>query len=344
MRRLMQQRSLLWPLYKRLLQRSTRPILVGPFRGEVGFEALYWVPFIKALGLAPERLIPITRGGAHLWYEAQQSCDLFSLRDPKDVRVENMYQQKRTGLLKQVRVSAFDRSVVRDAARQLGLSKYLVLHPAWMYRTLEDYWEGRRGVMWLLPQLRVAPFTPVLASGLTLPDQFVAARFYYRHTFQATDVAKTVAIETIKHLAQSHTVVVMNADLHTDEHVDVPVPDLPNVIQLKGQAFVTPQNNLAVQSAILSKALGFVGTYGGLAQLATMYRKPSISFYTEWGGTMLAHKHLADALALHFGVSCQVLRVTEMPLLREVLPAVAFRAATSSGVTDAPDPVFAATA
>lgn len=334
----MLKKSHLWPAYRAYLKRSTKPILCGPFRGEVGFEALYWVPFLKALDLPKERLIPITRGSAYLWYPADRHVELYSLRDPREVRVENTFHVKQTGIMKQTRVSAFDRAVVKDAAKLLGLTSYDVLHPSWMYQTLEPFWQAEKGLAWLMAQLKVEPFTPVEANGLTLPEEYVAVRFYYRHTFPMTDAARTTAIETVKHLAKSHTVVVLNADVHADEHVDVPLPDLPNVIQLKGQTFVTPQNNLAIQSAVISKAIGFVGTYGGLAQLAMLYKKPTVSFYTEWGGTAIAHKHLADAIALQFHVACHVIRLHEISVLREVLPAITLQMSTAS--TGQTDPIF----
>jgi len=335
--------STLWPAYKRLLQQSRLPVIAGPFRGEVGFEALYWVPFLRALNLPPSRLIPITRGGAHLWYPAERHVELYDLRDPRDVRVENLYQKKQLGLLKQVRWTAFDRAVVREAGRALGLSGYHVLHPSWMYQTLEPFWDNQRGLAWLMHRVRPEPLPLVEADGLTLPDEYVAVRFYYRYTFPPSETSKAVAIETIKQLAKQHTVIVLNADVHADEHADVPLPAMANVIQLKGQPVVSPQNNLAIQSAILSRALGFVGTYGGLAQLALMFRKPTVSVFTEWGGTAMAHKHYADALATSFGVANQVLRVTDIALLREVLPAIMFEQGPKLS-TGRVDPVFAPTA
>lgn len=328
---------MLWPAFRQWLRKSSQPILVGPFRGEVGFEALYWVPFIRALGIAPDRLIPITRGGSHLWYPANDHVELYALRDPREVRVENMYQQKQTGLLKQTRVSAFDRAVIRDAAASRGLRSYQVLHPAWMYETLAPYWEGARGLAWLHQRIRLDPLPAVEADGVTLPPQYVAVRFYYRHTFPMNDACKTAAIETIKQIARVHPVIVLNANVHADEHVDVALPDIPNVLQLKSEAAITPQNNLAFQSAILSKALGFVGTYGGLAQLAMLYRKPTVSFYQDWGGTAIGHKHFAEAVAMSFGVACQTLRVSDIALLREVLPSVIVQpSVVSSGAAGTP--------
>jgi hypothetical protein len=338
-------RRLCWPLYRWFLRHDPRPILVGPFRGEVGLEVFYWVPFIKALGITPDRLIPVTRGGAHLWYETPRHVELFSLRTPRQMRIENAHQHKLTGMVKQKRWTRFDRDVIHDAAKTLGLTHYHVLHPAWMYCTLESFWLGRRGLEWLVPKVKLGPFPEVEGDGLTLPAEFVAVRFYYRHTFPVTEQVREVVIDTITQLAKVHTVIVMNWDgVQADEHGDVPLPEnMPNVIQLKWQKFITTENNLSVQSAVLSKALGFVGTYGGVAHLATMHRKPVVAFYESWGGTMIAHKHLADFVATAFGVACHIVPLRDFALLRLVLPTLTPHNASSTTSTGAPDPVFGTT-
>jgi hypothetical protein len=325
-----------WRLLRARLQRSKRPVLVGPWRGEVGFEALYWIPFLRKLGIGPERLIPITRGGAHVWYPAQRHVELFSLRTPKDIRVENTLQVMRTGMLKPYAWTDFDRAVVREAAASLGLTDYHVLHPSWLYALLDDYWEQRRGLTWLGRHVDITTFPNLTIDGLTLPDSFVAVRFYARATYPMLDVGMTVAKETVKQIAKQHHVVLLNPGIHADDHLDFELAG-PNVSRLSDLATVTPENNLAVQSAVLSKALGFVGTYGGLAQLALLYKKPTVSFYTDWHGTAIAHKHYADAIATQLGVSCQVLRVTDVPLLHTVLPLVQFatRGGSSSGARQA---------
>jgi hypothetical protein len=286
----------------------------------VGFAALYWIPFLRRLGISRDRLIPICPGGSHLWYPADRHVELFDLRTPKDIRVDNLLTQQKTGELKQKAWTALDRQIVKDAAEKLGLKDYLTLHPHWMYGQVTRFWEGRMSVGALERHLKIEPFPAVESSGAVLPEQFVAVRFYARSTFPQTEACQTVAVETIKKLAQVQTVVLLHSPLYTDDHIDFEVPKIPNVLRMTDLFKVTPQNNLAVQSALISKAQGFVGTYGGLAQLAMLYRKPTISFYQDWQGTAVAHRQLMEAIALQMGVCCQVVRVTEIPLLNAVLP------------------------
>jgi hypothetical protein len=47
-------------------------ILVGPWTGEVGFELLYWIPFVRWVcqeyAVDPSRLLVLSRGGVSSWY------------------------------------------------------------------------------------------------------------------------------------------------------------------------------------------------------------------------------------------------------------------------------------
>ena len=333
-----------WPIYKRILQSTDWPILAGPWRSELGFEALYWIPFLQALGIPPRRLIPISRGGAAALYGSPGGFELYSMRTPKEVRIENLLQQQRTGSLKQAHVTAFDRAVIKDAAKELGLTRYHVLHPAWMYQTLVPYWSGQRGLEWIWPrvlkreqtdhgpELSLGPLPAPEVDTTHLPAHFVAVRFYARSTYPYNEQGMVCARETIKQLAERMPVVLLHPGVHADEHVDLPCKDIPNVLKLSDLFEVTPENNLAIQAAVMKKAQGFVGTYGGLAQLALRLGKPTISFYQQWLGTALAHKYLADAMATAMHVPCLVLRVGEVPLLRSVLPALQ-PTQSSSGVT-----------
>ncbi len=321
----MNYRRSLWPVFRQRLIHSDLPIFVGPFRGEVGFEALYWIPFLKRLmksgQIDPARVIPITRGGAAAWYGTPTGIELYEMRTPQEVRVENRIQHAKYHQLKQTHWTAFDRSVVRDAAETLNLSRYLTLHPSWMFGRLNAYFESAMSLSALERDAWFEPLTiPAIPEGLTLPEKFVAVRFYLRATFPGHQPLIQFAKESIKQIASQTPVVLLNSGVHSDEHQDVQIKGLPNVASLTDLCEVTPANNLALQSAVLGRALGFVGTYGGLSQLALRLGKPSVSYYHEWLGTMIAHKHLADALSLKTGIPCQVHRIGELPLLQAVMP------------------------
>ena len=316
----------LWPTYKKLLLKSSRPILVGPFLGEAGIEALYWLSFIENLkqaGIKPERLIPIGRGGSACWYGTPTGVEIYAMRTPQQVRVESTVRRMKTGMMKQLAWTPFDRAIVTDAAQSLGLKKYLTLHPSWMFQTLSPYWAGMRGMDWLHGRCTYAFLPPPpLPAGVQLPPEFVAVKFYFRSTFEYKHDALQLAKTTVKKLAETIPVVILNTGIHSDDHRDLQFKAHPHITVLKDLMPLTPQNTLWAQSAVLARAQGFVGTYGGLAQVAQRFKKPAVTFFTSWGGTLMQHKHLSDAIALRTGVPFLVQNVKELPLLATVLPMI----------------------
>ena len=54
------------------LAEGQAPIIVGPWLAEVGYEVLYWIPFLRwfqdAHGISKERLVVVSRGGMESAY------------------------------------------------------------------------------------------------------------------------------------------------------------------------------------------------------------------------------------------------------------------------------------
>ena len=320
-------RRLAWQAKIASLKANDWPILVGPWRGEIGFECLYWIPFLdhlKDLGIAKERMVPITRGGAGVWYDTPTALEIYAMRTPQQVRIENRVHITQTGLHKQETVTPFDRSLIRDAADTLNLTRYHVLHPAWMYHILAPFWTGDCGTEWLAPRVAFRTLMPPpLPEGVVLPDQFLAVRFYARETFQNHPKLMRPFLQSItEQMVGSLPIVILDSPFHLDDHIDLTLGCEGDRVTHLSQLVpnLTPENNLAVMSAILGRAQGFVGTYGGFAQLALRHARPSVTFYTKWGGTSLAHKSLSDTLALRLGVSTYVINVGDIPILSSLLP------------------------
>ena len=171
--------------------------------------------------------------------------------------------------------------------------------------------------------------TPSLPEGLTLPANYCCARFYARTTFPMSEPTIQCATECLKQIARNQPVVLLNPGVHADEHLDFPIKDIPNVVKLKDLVKIEPRTNLAVQAAVIGHSQGFVGTYGGVAQLALRMGKPSVSFFLNWQGTALAHKQLSECLSLQTGVSFLTMKLTDIPLLKAIVPDIAFAMSSS---------------
>jgi hypothetical protein len=225
--------------------------------------------------------------------------------------------------MKQLTVDAFDRSVLKDAADTLRLGRqYHVLHPAWMYHILADYWTGWTGKTWLAKRTKFPVIVPLMLPELVnLPPEFVAAKFYARETWDPHDKqVKSATAAILERLAQQSPVVVIESGMMADDHIDCPVPKHPNLIRLSELVTLRPETNLAIQSAVMAKAQGFVGTYGGTAQLALRLGKPSVNFYAQWGGTSITHRALSDLLAVTQGTAFNTVKVSEIAMYQSVLP------------------------
>lgn len=322
-------RSLLTRAYLRRLALSKAPIVLGPFRSELGFEVLYWIPFLtwalKRYGISPDRCLVLSRGGMGRLYGAMPAIDLYELRTVEQVRLENGVDAERRKILKQTNVTDWDRAVVRDAVtRQWGKdTKAHLLHPSWMYWLFDPVWQERASIQHVATHCEWAPLpVPALPEGVTLPKEFVAVRFYERFTLPFHDPIRGLVAEMIGALAQRMPVVLLYSGLFLDDHTDLPVKG-PNILSLP---VVAPAQNLLLQAAVLARAQAFVGTYGGVAQWALRYAKPSLSFYAQFSGTAFAHRNLSEQLAARLQVPFECCDLRAVNLYRAALaPMVADR-------------------
>ena len=125
---------------------SGRPVLIGPWTGEVGFELLYWIPFVEWVrahwNLAPEREVIVSRGGVASWYDADAAryVDILELFSPDDFR-SAVAEEKR----KHRRPGAFDERLSKQSPGTAMLAEIDVLHPGLMYRSFAPYWSDEAG-------------------------------------------------------------------------------------------------------------------------------------------------------------------------------------------------------
>jgi hypothetical protein len=280
------------------LSHDTAPIIVGPWRSEVGFEALYWLPFLRfcatRISAFTKRSVVVSRGGAGCLYAGLggRIMDLYGFRAVKEVRRENLFdlQVLHGGkTIKQLQETDWDRAVCEDVAKELNLGPvYHTLHPSWMYWALAPYWEEEASLKYLTSLADYVPLEkPALPDGCPVPPKYAAVKFYGRTTFPYPHPDTAGLIQQITAtVAAQIPVVVLGSGNEYDDHIDAVVRG-PNITALP--PCDDPAQNLAIQAAVIAHSSAFVGTYGGMAQLALRMGIPSASFYAEWGGTSHAH-------------------------------------------------------
>ena len=85
---------------------------------------------------------------------------------------------------------------------------------------------------------------------------------------------------------------------------------------------LTPERNLAVQSAVIAGARAFVGTYGGYSYLAPLYKVPAVAFYSRQS-FKLHHLHAAQRAFSQIGAAALMpLDVAQASLVQVALGAL----------------------
>jgi hypothetical protein len=295
------------------MRRHDRPIIVGPWTGEVGFELLYWVPFVRwvvtTYGIAPERLVIVSRGGVRSWYEGlgHRYEEMFGHVSTDD------YRRATETAKKQRQVGAFDADVVERVSKALRLDRPALLHPGMMYRLFMPFWRdiatASRVDGFSRHARLTAPHDPVEDE---LPKEYVAARFYFSDCFPDTPDNRALVASTLDAVRRQLPVVVLNTPFAVDDHQDVPFEPGGT---LRVDRHLVPERNLAVQTAVIARARAFVGTYGGYSYLAPYLGVPSVALFSH--RTFKPHHlHLADSVFTRLGGA------TLTPLDTAALPAV----------------------
>ena len=267
--------------------RGRQPIIVGPWLSEVGFEVLYWIPFLRwfedRYRVDRERVIAVSRGGVAEWYRdvAAGYVEIFDHVDPDTFSRRNAERREdsESGGQKQTTPGALDRDVIAAARRAGGLEHAAVCHPSLMYRLFNRFWFGNRALDLVISRTRHVPLTVAPPADLGLPARYIAVKFYTGAALPDTAEYRCALREMVRLMALRLPVVTLDTGMTTDEHEDYLFRDVPNVISLRDR--LTPQTNLGLQASVIAGAQRFVGTCGSVAWMAPMLGVDTIAVYAE---------------------------------------------------------------
>jgi hypothetical protein len=269
----------------RAAARASSPIMVGPWLSEVGYEALYWVPFLRWFtrhyDIDPERVVAVSRGGVATWYAgiASHYVEQFDLVEPEEFAARNEARRRDTDQ-KQLALSDFDHEILARARARLGIDAAAVCHPSTMFQLLRQFWLGNDSLQSVLDYTEYERVTAIAAVDLPkLPDMFVAVKFYTGRALTDTPAHRDQLRRLVERLSRRCHVIALNTNLALDEHADYVFRDVPDVITLDG--WLTPRNNLAVQTEVIRRAARFVCTCGSLAWLAPMLGTDTLAVYAD---------------------------------------------------------------
>jgi hypothetical protein len=271
-----------------------RPIVAGPWLAEVGYEALYWAPFLRwyqdAYRIPRERLTILSRGGTRDWYAdfADGYVEIFDLLTPAALREGN--DARRAGAegggRKQSSASAMDEELLRLALGRHPIGDAVMLHPSLMFRLFRHVWHDALpyDYFWTHTRYRLLggrDGPPLHARGLLpqLPPGFSVAKFYSGVAMPPDPATRARLRELVAREAAVRPVVMLDTGVAVDEHEDYPFEDIPGVVSARG--WMTPANNLGVQTALIASAHTFLTTCGGLAWLGPFLGTPTVAVYAD---------------------------------------------------------------
>lgn len=291
---------------------GTGPILVGPWLAEVGYEVLYWIPFLRwfqdAYGVAPDRLVVVSRGGLEAAYEGVVGTyvDLFDLLTPAELSARNARRRaaEEGGGQKQSMAGALDDDIVGLVSARLGVSIGAVCHPSLLFRLFREVWHGNLPLDVLRTRTRYrmsARSWPAPLPGV--PADYIAVKVYGGPALSATPDTLASVRAVVEAAARVAPVVVLDTNFGIDEHADFDLHGLPGVTSI-GSRF-EPRTNLGVQMALIARSRAFLGTCGGLAWAAPFLGVPTVALYDSDRllgphlATMQHARQAAGAAAFH---------------------------------------------
>lgn len=264
------------------IARRDRPVVVGPFLSEVGFECLYWIPLLRWLadtqGVEPGRVTAFSRGGTAAWYEgiADTYVDVFDHLSSGELKARQEARVSRTRNEKQLTAGSDEAELLSRAGLSVGTD---VIDPSLMYRLFWSVWSLRRPVGRVLDHVHFAPFGAHLPPPPeSLPDSYVAVKPYFSSCFPDTQANRDFLAELIGRLSESTEVVLLATGIDVDGHEDF-VTESPSISGIS--SFLEPRNNLEVQSAVVRNASALYTTYGGFAHLGPFLGTATFAFHSE---------------------------------------------------------------
>ena len=275
--------------------RSRRPLIIGPWFSEVGFEVLYWVPFLNWVkaetNFDPESTVVISRGGVATWYEglASRYVEIFDVLEPEIFARRNFERRKAgDGSHKQLGLSSLDQEILGEVRTKLGLHNAEVCHPSLMYRLLRAFWLGHRSLSHVESYTRHRRVTLGSNFDLTgLPDEYAAVKLYTSASLPKSKDTQSILHALICRIAEQIPVVMLDTGLRVDDHQDYLFDKQPRVLNLA--RWMTPQNNLGLQTEVISRARFYVGTCGSLTWLAPLLGVNTVAIMSD---PRFLHPHL----------------------------------------------------
>lgn len=310
-------------LIERELERvaaSGDPIVVGPWLTEPGIELMFWVPFLRwfvtRFAVDPERIVVVSRGGVHGWYEGISAHYVEAFEFAAPDRLNGLAPDWNVKG-KPVEIHPWDHDLFEHARARCGWTRAEWIHPAMLFNFTRLIYNAGDAANRLLLGMTIHRYLtdppPPPEALADLPSEFVAIRFYTQARNGAlwhTDETARVIREFVRLLSERIAVVDLDPGVRLRDNVipqwDFDYGQETKVWRLFGR--VSLQHNLGAQTWLVSRAKAFAGTLGGLSCLAPVTGVPALTFTSLVGYPFLTpYRRFSDLafaeLAAKYGIS-----------------------------------------
>ena len=224
----------------------------------------------------------VTRGGASAWYRdiTPNAIELFDLLPAADFAARNIARAAAGGgTLKQHQSSSMDEEILALVKQRDGLGSARVLHPSLLCRLFQQFWLGHRPASFLERRTKYSLIESPSAALPALPHDYVAVKFYTAASLPPTPTNRRLLQSIVLKLAETRDMVMLDTGLTLDDHEDYTFAAAARVHSVRD--VLRPEDNLAVQTAVIARARSFVGTCGSVAWLAPLLGVDTTAIFAD---------------------------------------------------------------
>jgi hypothetical protein len=290
----------------RFIINKKKVIVVGPWFSEVGFELLYWIPFVRwvisTFNIDQTKILVISRGGVKTWYDQISNSYLDILSNYTIDEYKRLVDLKinTTGGQKHKVFTEADKIIIEDMVCNSVYKKRDIgfIHPSQMYSLFTPFWRRLYSTSFITKrsiyeQIKIRQ-DKKYADINNLPEKYYAVKFYDSTCMPYTKKNLEFIKKVISRLSSKHPVVILDHKYKLDDHnnINISTEDSEKIIYIDCK----PENNLDIQTRVIKNAVEFWGTYGGFSYLAPQLGVPTFCFYSEEGKYLPVHEDIARRL------------------------------------------------
>ncbi len=301
---------------------SGRPVILGPYLSDVGFEVLYWLPFLvwmkERYGAGGQPVVAISRGRVAEWYAhvASRYVDVIELVPYDTFLARNAERVRGAGGTKQLAVSAFERELLDQVSRTLDLGEAEIVHPSLVFKLVGKAARGLVPLTVLSERTRHVRLTPpALSPGApAVPDEYIAASFWFNAYFDDQPDNRRCIQTLLREASRVLPVVLLDsaAELAGDlAAIDGGRGIIPLAVSGRGD------DGLRAQADAIGRARAFVGTFGGPSLTAPLQGVPALMVHADASGFFDLHATTArQALASYGDRLSRIVRALDLDARR----------------------------